>query len=307
MDRIAKLQKMMLIRTFEVQLMAHPDHGFQLLSSGEEAVAVGICAAMNAGDQLLCSGRSIGPALARGLHPASVMAELLGKANGTNQGRGGRGHMSSPEQGFFGSHAVVGGNLTIAAGAAMAAQREGAGHVVICLFGDGACGTGALHETLNIAALWQLPLVLVCSNNGLAVSTPPAGAIAANPLSQLAVPFGIEHKTIDGMDVDSVAASASDFVDHARLGKGPAFLECLSQRFTSHSSASRDSRCDAELASARAQCPIEKLARSLEADGLIDAGAIAQLWSDAEQEVEAAMRCAEAADPPDIEAALRDV
>src|SRR5262245_2758269 len=150
MDPVELLRRMLLIRAFETALASRADHGFQLLSSGEEAVAVGLSAALTGKDQLLTGGRSIGPALARGAEPGAVMAELLGKVAGLNGGRGGRGHMADPASGFFGSHAVVGGNISIAAGVALAKQLAGGG-IVAVMFGDGACGAGGLHETLNIS------------------------------------------------------------------------------------------------------------------------------------------------------------
>ncbi len=298
---------MMLIRAMETRLMARPDHGFQLLSSGEEAVAVGVCAPLEPGDQLLCSGRSIGPALARGLDSGSVMAELLGRSAGMNRGRAGRGHFAHPSEGFFGAYAVVGGNLTIAAGVALAAQQAGNGAIALCLFGDGACGAGALHETLNIAALWKLPLVLVCNNNGLSVSTPPSRALAVEPLSDLAAPFGIPHASIDGMDAQAVRDAAATFVEHARGGKGPAFLECRSERFFSHSSASRETRSRAEMEGVRARCPIARLTGKLVGEGLADADRLAALGAEVEAEVDRAVAFAEASPFPDPGEAVRDV
>jgi pyruvate dehydrogenase E1 component alpha subunit len=297
----------MLNRAAAGRLWARLDHGFQLLSSGEEAVAVGVCAALAPNDQLLSRGRAIGPALARGLDPGAVMAELLGRQAGTNQGRGGRGHIAQPAAGFFGAHAVVGGNLTIAAGAALAAQQGGTGTVAACVFGDGACGSGALHETLNIAALWHLPLVLVCNNNGMSVSTPPAEALAPSPLSALAEPFGIPAETIDGMDVVAVAEAAAACAAHAREGKGPTFLECRSERFSSHSTATRDSRPPEEIAAIRGRCPIARQARALEAAGLLDSEGLAALERDVEGEVDRAIAFAEASPFPDPERALHDV
>src|ERR1700689_1405806 len=147
LNQTEMLRAMMLIRAFEKALSMRPDHGFQLLSSGEEAVAVGICSALRPGDQLLSGGRSIGPALARGSDPNRVMAELLGKSEGTNKGKGGRGHLADPSSGFFGAHAVVGGNISIAGGVALAMQMTGKDSVVAIMFGDGAFGAGALHET----------------------------------------------------------------------------------------------------------------------------------------------------------------
>ena len=197
---IDALAAMLLVRELESALSAREDCGFQLLSSGQEAVAVGVAAALLAQDQLLCSGRSIAPALARGLDPGRVMAELIGRASGPCLGRGGRGHLSQPSAGFFGAHAVVAGNLSIAAGVALALQARLDRSIAVCLFGDGACGAGALHETMNIAALWQLPLLLVCDNNLYSVSTPRAAALAPQRLSDLAAPFGIKACTVDGID-----------------------------------------------------------------------------------------------------------
>jgi TPP-dependent pyruvate/acetoin dehydrogenase alpha subunit len=298
---------MMMIRAFEVALLARPDHGFQLLSSGEEAVAVGLCAALTADDQLLSSGRSIGPALARGLHPGPVMAELIGRASGLNRGKGGRGHLSQPSAGFFGAHAVVGGNLTIAAGVALAFQVERRPGVVACVFGDGACGSGALHETLNIAALWKLPLLLVCDNNQMSVATPRVEALAPARLSDLAAPFGLTGVTVDGMDVLAVREAACALVAHARAGDGPAFLECLSERFSSHSTAARETRPAAAMAAIRARCPIDRLAGQMIADGALDPARLAALGAEVDAEVAGAVAFAEAASFPDPVEALSDV
>ena len=307
MDQALLLRDMMLIRAFEAALVARPDHGFQLLSSGEEAVAVGLCAALNADDQLLSSGRAIGPALARGLDPGAVMAELLGRVAGPNRGKGGRGHLAQPSAGFFGAHAVVGGNLTIAAGVALAFQTQHRPGVVACVFGDGACGAGALHETLNIAALWTLPLLLVCDNNGLSVATPSAEALAPARLSDLAAPFGVPGITVDGMDVLAVRAAATGLVERARAGRGPAFLECRAERFSSHSTATRETRDAATMARARARCPIERLSGQLIEAGAIDAAGLAALRAEVDAEVARAIAFAEAAPFPDPAEALSDV
>lgn len=306
-DAIALLRQMMLIRTVEAQLMARRDHGFQLYSSGEEAVAVGLCAALSPGDQLLSSGRAIGPALARGLDPAAVIAELLGKAGGVNRGKAGRGHLSQPEVGFLGAHTVVAGNLTLAAGAALACQRAGEGVIVAVIFGDGACGAGALHETMNIAALWRLPLLLVCDNNGLSVSTPVARSVAASPLATLAAPFGMPSATIDGTDVDAVRGAAAGLVAGIRAGGGPAFLECRSERLTPHSSATRDTRSAQELAAAQARCPIARAAARLAAEGTLDAAGFAALQADTSDRVAQGFALADAMPWPDLAEALGDV
>jgi TPP-dependent pyruvate/acetoin dehydrogenase alpha subunit len=307
MDSIEILRTMLLIRAFEGALMGRPDHGFQLLSSGEEAVAVGLCAALTAEDQLLTNGRSIGPALARGLEPGLVMAELLGKAAGPCRGRGGRGHLAQPSVGFFGAHAVVGGNLTIAAGAALATQLQGRGSIVACVFGDGACGAGALHETLNIAALWKLPLLLVCDNNQYSVSTPRSQALAPRRLSDLATPFGVASGTVDGTDVLAVRDAAQVFGDRVRSGQGPAFLECVSYRFESHSTATRETRSAEEIRSLKAHCPILRFASRLEGEGILSPDGRSQLEREVADVVARAISFASAASYPNRSEALDNV
>jgi TPP-dependent pyruvate/acetoin dehydrogenase alpha subunit len=307
MDSLELLRAMCLIRSFEAALMARPDRGFQLFSSGQEAVAVGVCAALTTHDQLLCSGRSIGPALARGLDPRTVMAELLGRRAGPSGGKGGRGHMAQPQAGFLGAHAVVGGNLSIAAGAALAAKLQERRGIVMCIFGDGACGSGALHETLNISALWNLPLVLVCDNNQLSISTPRSAALAPKQLSDLARPFGIVGQTVDGMDVVAVREAAEAFVGRARQGGGPAFLECVSERFSSHSTGTRETRSAAQMAAARERCPIRRLEADLLASGAADQDSLAALRADVERRVADSIAFAEASTHPEPAEAMTDV
>lgn len=301
------LKAMMLIRAFETALAARRDHGFQLLSTGEEAVAAGLCSVLEPHDQLLSGGRAIGPALARGLDPARVMAELLGKRDGTNRGKGGRGHLADPDAGFFGAHAVVAGNLTIAAGVALVRQMEGDPGVVVVLFGDGASGAGALHETLNIAALWRLPLVFVCNNNQLSVSTARSEALAPAAISDLALAYRMPAEQVDGMDVTAVADAAARAVAHARSGRGPAFLECVSHRFASHSTTARETRTPDELVAIRALCPIVRYRDQLVAGGTLDPSAVDLMQAEASAAVVAALAFADAAAYPDIEEALTDV
>ncbi|HVZ30503.1 MAG TPA: thiamine pyrophosphate-dependent dehydrogenase E1 component subunit alpha, partial [Asticcacaulis sp.] len=282
---------------------------FQLLSTGEEAVAVGLSAALTDKDQLLTGGRSIGPALARGVEPGRVMAELLGKTAGMNRGRGGRGHMADPSAGFFGAHAVVGGNISIAAGVALAKQMDKGllakkdWGIVAILFGDGACGQGALHETLNMAAVWKLPLLFVCNNNQLSVSTERTAALAPARLSDLGKAFRLWARTVDGMDVDVVTAAATEAAEHVRSGKGPAFLECVSIRFLSHSTTARETRGKDVLAELRTHCPIQKQVRAL---GL-ETASVEALEAEAAARVVEALAFADASPYPDPAEALDHV
>jgi pyruvate dehydrogenase E1 component alpha subunit len=307
MSELALLRAMMLIRSIEEALQRRSDVGFQLYSSGEEGVAVGICDALSCEDQLLSSGRSIGPALARGLDPGEVMAELLGKAAGPCKGKGGRGHIADPRNGFFGAHAVVGGNLTIAAGAALAMQQRRRRGLIACIFGDGACGSGALHETLNMAAVWKLPLLLICNNNQYSVSTPVAHALAPRRLASLAAPFGIPSQTVDGMDVLVVRKAALDMVATIRSGAGTAFLECVSYRFSTHSNLTRETREAAELLEWKARCPIRRLTSRLIKNGTLSEESRKLLSDDIGKTVTDALAFADASPWPEDGEALTDV
>jgi pyruvate dehydrogenase E1 component alpha subunit len=298
---------MRLLRAFEAGLLRNPQPGFQLLSRGEEAVSVGLCTALERRDPLLTSGRSIGPALARGVPAGGLMAELLGKDGGPNRGRAGRGHVSMPSIGFFGAHAVVGGNLTVAAGVALAQQQLGTGAVVACLFGDGACGAGALHETFNFSALWRLPLVLVCNDNGYAVSTPVRKGVAAAQLGELSRPFGIPSAEIDGTDVDQVASVIAGAVAEARAGGGPQFVVAHSIRLGTHSTSTKEERPPAELAEITARDPLVVYERRLREAGILDDRLGAALQAEVDAEVAAAERFAAQAPWPDCAEALADV
>jgi TPP-dependent pyruvate/acetoin dehydrogenase alpha subunit len=300
---VEALRTMMRIRAFETALAARPDHGFQLLSSGEEAVAVGLCANLRGHDQLLTGGRSIGAALARGLAPGKLMAELLGKSVGVNRGRAGRGHLSDPKAGFFGAHAVVGGNISIAAGVALAKQHDNDSGIVAVMFGDGACGQGALHETLNIAASWKLPLLFVCNNNQLSVATARRDALAPAQLSDIGATFGLPSRTVDGLDVETVFDAIAEAAAFVRTGHGPAFVECVSIRLRSHSTTVRDTRKRDELEELRSRCPIKRFIARLE----IDAAAVNALEREAADFAAAAVAFADASSYPDPAEVLLDV
>jgi len=304
---LALLRQMKLIRAFEEALVVRPDHGFQLISSGEEAVAVGLCSLLSPNDQLLTGGRSIGPALACGVDPSRLMAELLGRSSGTNRGKGGRGHLADPARGFFGAHAVVGGNISIAAGVALALQMSSKDAIAAIVFGDGAFGAGALHETLNISATMKLPLLFVCNNNQLSVSTPRSLALAPSRLSDIGAAFRIPSQTVDGMDLDTVIDAISPAVDHVRAGKGPAFVECISYRFASHSTTARETRTRDELAEIRSLCPIVSQSRKLRAAGLLDDNLEHEINRSVADTVEEALRFADASPMPQEEEALLDV
>ena len=297
----------MLIRAFETALARRRDHGFQLLSTGEEAVAVGICSALQQGDHLLTGGRSIGFALARGVEPGSLAAELLGKKTGTNRGRGGRGHLIGLACGFFGAHSVVGGNISIAAGVALAKKLEQQGGMVTVVFGDGACGAGSLHETLNMAAIWKLPLLFVCNNNQMSVSTPRSAVLAPAHLSDLGLSFGLTTEVVNGMDVQAVALAVQSATERIRRGGGPAFIECISERFSAHSTTARETRSRVELERLNALCPLRREIIRLQADGLLAPGDELSLETEVQAVVSNAFSFADASPFPDSSEVLVDV
>lgn len=306
-ERLRRLREMLRLRNFEATLLRQPKPGFQLLSRGEEAVAVGVCTVMKRTDPLLCSGRSIGMALARGVPAGGLLAELVGKDGGPNHGRAGRAHISMPAVGLWGAHGVVGGNLSVAAGVALAQQQLGTSAVVCCVFGDGACGAGSLHETLNVAALWQLPLLLLCTNNGYAVTTPVRQAVAAAALADIAGPFGVPAAIVDGSDVDQVVATVSAAVAAIRAGGGPQFLEVRCVRMGTHSTATREERPADEVGQFADCDPLLGYERRLRHDGILDDDGWQRMQAEIAAEMAAAEAFVAAAAWPDPELAALDV
>jgi TPP-dependent pyruvate/acetoin dehydrogenase alpha subunit len=301
-----RLQEMLRLRAFEATLLRQSKPGFQLLSRGEEAIAVGICSALSFTDPLLCSGRSIGIALARGVPAGGLLAELVGKDGGPNRGRSGRAHISMPSVGLFGAHGVVAGNLSVAAGVALAQQQLGSNAVTACVFGDGACGAGALHETLNVAALWKLPLLFICDNNGYAVSTSVAHGLAAKELIDFAAPFGVQATAVDGTDVDAVIAAMEKSVQSIRAGGGPQFLEMRCGRMAPHSTLTKEKRPATELQWLEASDPIRTYERRLRDSGILDDREWERISARVNAEMKSAEQFVESAPWPNPEAAVLD-
>jgi pyruvate dehydrogenase E1 component alpha subunit len=200
---------------------------------GEEAVAVGVCAALRDDDLITSTHRGHGHVLAKGADPRRMLAELFGRETGLNHGRGGSMHAADVSVGILGANAIVGAAGPIAVGAAWAARRAGQDRVVATFFGDGALNQGVLLEAMNLAALWRLPVLFVCENNGYATTMPISAGAAGAPVGRPQA-FGIPAETIDGMDVETVYDAAARAVAAARSGGGPAFLECLTYRYGPH-------------------------------------------------------------------------
>lgn len=231
-------REMLLIRRFEEKVedrfRAGELPGFLHVALGQEAVAVGVCQALEEGDVYASTHRAHGHALARGTHPNAIMAELYGKLEGCSHGYGGSMHLYDVERGFLGANAVVGGGLPAIAGAALAFKLRGEQRVGVAFFGDGSTNIGTFHESLNLAQLWELPAVFVCEDNSWAESTP---AWQHNPLEEMidrAKAYGMKAEKVNGEDVEEVYLATQKALEHARGGKGPVFLDVECWRLHGH-------------------------------------------------------------------------
>ena len=231
-------REMLLIRRFEEKVeerfRAGELPGFLHVCIGQEAVAVGVCRALEEGDVIASTHRAHGHALAKGTHPNELMAELYGKLEGCSHGYGGSMHLYDIERGNLGANAVVGGGLPAITGAALAFKFRDEPRVAVAFFGDGATNIGTVHESLNLAQLWQVPAVFVCENNHWAESTPASQHLPIKDLSKRAVAYGMESMTVDGQDVQKVYETTTKAVEHARSGRGPVFLLAETYRLVGH-------------------------------------------------------------------------
>jgi pyruvate dehydrogenase E1 component alpha subunit len=233
------LRQMLRIRRFEAKCVelyqAQKIRGFLHLYDGEEAVAVGVAAALEPRDAIVATYREHGQALAHGVPMRPLLAEMLGKVEGCCRGRGGSMHLFSREHRFFGGNAIVGGGLPLAAGIAMADKRLRPGAVTACFFGEGAVGEGVFHETLNLAELWQLPVLFVCENNLYAMGVPLADSDSETEIWRKAQAYRMPSEQVDGMDPVRMEAAARRAVARIRAGEGPVLLEARTYRFRAHS------------------------------------------------------------------------
>jgi pyruvate dehydrogenase E1 component alpha subunit len=232
-------RQMLLIRRFEekcVEMYSKEKiRGFLHLYIGEEAVAVGVMNALTVDDAIFATYREHGQALARGIHPKNIMAEMFGKVEGCSRGRGGSMHLFDATTRFYGGSAIVSGGLPLAVGMALSDTMMKRNRVTVCFFGDGAVAEGEFHESLNLAVLWKLPVLFVCENNLYAMGTALKHTESETNISLKAAAYRISSRQIDGMDVVAVAQAAQDAVTHIKNGNGPAFIECLTYRFRAHS------------------------------------------------------------------------
>src|SRR5437879_863541 len=283
--------------------------GLAHLYIGEEAVAVGVCEALRRDDFITSTHRGHGHCLAKGASVNRMFAELLGKEAGYCRGKGGSMHIADQDTGNLGANAIVGGSAGIATGAALSAKMRGSSQVAVCFFGDGALGQGLLYETMNMAALWKLPVIYVCENNLYGEYTPCGETIAGEILAR-ARAFGIQAESVDGQDVVAVNATMRRLVERARRGDGPAFLECKTYRYYGHhvGDVNREYRTRDEEQEAMSQHdPVLTLAGRLTAQQLADAGVFERIATDVKAEIDNGVQYALAAPYPDASQVDEDV
>jgi pyruvate dehydrogenase E1 component alpha subunit len=284
--------------------------GLAHLYIGEEAIAVGVCEALNRDDYITSTHRGHGHCLAKGADPRRMFAELLGKEAGYCKGKGGSMHIADPDTGNLGANAIVGGSAGIATGAAYASKYLKNGRVAVCFFGEGALGQGLLYEEMNFAQLWQLPVIFVCENNGYNeythFSESTAGDVAARPQA-----FGVATETIDGQDVRLVYLTAQKYVERARRGDGPAFLQCITYRYHGHhvgDIARAYYRPKAEEQEwVTKKDPITLHGEWMMANGIADRAALERLQDALVQEMDAAMEFGIDAPYPDSNKVSQDI
>ena len=300
---------MLLIRRFEEKVeerfRAGELPGFLHVAIGQEAIAVGVCRALEESDVITSTHRAHAHALAKGMHPNELMAELYGKVEGCSHGYGGSMHLYDLEHGNLGANAVVGGGIPAIVGSALAFKMRGEPRVAVSFFGDGATNIGTFHEALNLAQLWKVPAVFCCENNHYAESTPARQQLPIEDLTKRAEAFGMTSMKVSGQEVEAVYRTAKRALEHARSGRGPVFLLCETYRLTGHYVGDPQAyRAREEVRELRkTQDPIEHLRARLELP--------AEEWEDIDREAirlaEVSVEFAKHGTDPRPEDALRNV
>jgi pyruvate dehydrogenase E1 component alpha subunit len=296
-------RQMVLIRRFEEKAAELYTEGkiggFLHLYIGEEAIAVGACRALGAQDHLFTAYRDHGWAIARGLDPKRVMAELLGKATGVSGGKGGSMHLASAEHRYWGGHAIVGGHLPLATGVGLAIRYREEPDAVLCVFGEGSTNIGYFHESMNLAAVWKLPVVFLVENNKYGMGTQVDRASAVSNIFEKGCAYDVANRQIDGQDVLAVYEALAEALAHVRR-EGPFLLEAITYRYSGHSMGDPERyRSKAEIEQWRSRDPILRFRQKLQADGHADQATLDQIHQQVEEELVEIVRYAEESPEPD--------
>ena len=306
------LAQMVLIRRFEEKCVelysAGTIRGFRPLYIGEEANAVGVMQALEPDDAVVATYREHGHALARGIPAGKVMAEMFGKEQGTSRGRGGSMHIYDAATRFFGGNAIVGGGLPLAVGLALADKMQGRNRVTCCFFGEGAAAEGEFHESLNLAALWDLPVLFVCENNGYAMGTALERSESETRIYRHARSYGVQAMPVDGMDVVAVETAARRACEKIRNEGGPCFLENKTYRFRAHSMFDAELYRDkSEVEAWKTRGPIVTFINRLKDANLLDDGDLAAIEREIADEIADAVAFSEQASWEPVSDLERDV
>jgi pyruvate dehydrogenase E1 component alpha subunit len=292
------LHQMLLIRRFEEksaeEYTKSKIRGFLHLYVGEEAVAVGVTQSLKEEDYILSTYREHGHALARGMDPGEIMAEMFGKLEGCSMGRGGSMHLFDSKINFFGGNAIVCGHLPMAVGMALASKKQGKKNVTCCFFGEGAAAEGEFHESMNLAALWNVPVLFLCENNLYAMGTALKYTHSEQKLEKKGPSYGIETGSVNGMDLMAVMEASQKAVDYIRKTGKPYFLVCYTYRFRAHSMFDAELyREKAEVEKWKKEDPIPKFSEYLLKEKMISVEEIQEIEGKVEREIEKAIEFAE--------------
>lgn len=304
---------MFLLRRFELTAQALYRRGsipgFIHLYVGEEAVAVGVCAALRPDDYITSTHRGHGHALAKGVPPNDVMAELWGRETGCSRGRGGSMHLYDPTHGLLGTNGLVAAGVPIAVGAGLAAKLRSASQVAVAFFGDGAVNHGAFHEGINLAGAWDLPVILVCENNLYATETPLTVATRNVDIASRGAAYGVPSEAVEGNDVEAVLDAATRAVQKARNGNGPTLIECRTYRTLGHHEGDPGTgyRTKEEVELWKNRCPLAKAKSKLVSEGSVAPELLQAMEREVESIVTAAVQFAEASPWPSAAGAFREV
>ncbi|MBW2286977.1 MAG: thiamine pyrophosphate-dependent dehydrogenase E1 component subunit alpha [Deltaproteobacteria bacterium] len=313
-ERIALLRSELAIRVFEEavkkQFAAGLIPGSVHLSIGHEAAIAGGCAALATDDYVIGTHRSHGHPIAKGADFGPLMAELMGRVDGVCKGKGGSMHLTDHSVGVMGESGIVGGGLPLAAGAGLSAKVLGNGRVCLCFFGDGASNEGSFHESLNLAAIWQLPVIYLCENNLYGATTPARSVIAVEDIADRAASYAIPGVVVDGQDAEAVYAVVAEAVERARRGDGPSLIEAKTYRYGEHAEGliiPVTYRDESEVEEWKLRDPVAILRARLIGDGVLREDAAEALEAELRQQVAEAVAFAKNSPLPEPEAAFDDV
>jgi TPP-dependent pyruvate/acetoin dehydrogenase alpha subunit len=309
--KLEMMRKMLMIRHLEnawgdAYLNEEIDGIPPALSTGQEAVSVGACMALEEGDFVFTTHRGQAPQIAMGLDPQKIMAELYCRQTGYNRGKSY--HLTDFSRGVVGMGGIVAGQVPVAGGMALAHKMKGNDRVSLCFFGDGASNEGAVHETANLAAIWDLPLIMLCENNGYCISLPVSRQTNTAHISDRAAGYGVPGEWVDGNDPIAVYETVSRAVKRARLGGGPSFIEAVTNRLGGHLVHDPQRyRSREEIEAAWEQCPIKGFGKRLQNERLLDTAGLSEMEAHVKQEVQAAVEFARQSPPPETGEAFEDL